>query len=89
MDPHMGSDSALVSSEWKLYKTLLTPSVASSAIYTESGARFDTSVYERTPIYQFDFTTIPVNVLWSITKLTILPFKVTMSLTTVDYTYDR
>lgn len=38
--------------------------------------------YERTPIYQYDFTQIPTDVLWSISRPTIYPFQATMSLKT-------
>ena len=50
---------------WKLYRHLLTPPVAPSVVYTETGARFETTIYERTPIYEFIFTTIPINVPWA------------------------
>jgi hypothetical protein len=53
------------------------------------GSRFVTGSFERTPIYQFDFTPIPIDVLWPITKAWIWPFTVEMSLLTSDYdTYD-
>jgi hypothetical protein len=64
----------------KLYRTPL------------GGTRTPVTSFETTPIFQFDFTQIPLNVLWTTTKATTPgydPFSVTMSLTTSDYTtYD-
>ena len=68
----------------KLYRTPYsgTPPVA--------GTRTLTGTFERTPIYQYDFTQIPTNVLWSTSKPSVYPFTVTMGLKTTDYTnYDR
>lgn len=52
---------------------------------TISGIRTLAGVFETTPIYQFSFTPIPVNVEWSVTKPGIWPFTATMALQTADY----
>jgi len=52
--------------------------------------------FEFTPIFKFDFTQIPLNVLWPVSQAAYtntvwgyVPFTVDMQLTTVDYnTYD-
>jgi hypothetical protein len=57
---------------------------------TVNGVRTAAGVFETTPIYEFSFTQIPVNVLWSISRPNIYPFTVVMGLKTADYTnYDR
>jgi hypothetical protein len=67
----------------KLYRT---PNTVNSVV----GVRTAAGVFETTPIYEFSFTQIPVNVLWSISKPNIYPFTVVMGLKTADYTnYDR
>ena len=54
------------------------------------GTRTLTGTYERTPIYQFDFWQIPLNVLWPTTKATAGydPFVVYIALRTSDYSLD-
>jgi len=56
------------------------------------GTRTITGAFERTPIFRFDFTSIPLNIRWPVSQAAYtgtvwgyVPFTVDMQLTTADY----
>jgi len=67
----------------KLYRT---PDTVNGVV----GVRTAHDISPTTPIYEYSFTQIPVDVLWSVTKPIRYPFEVIMGLKTADFeNYDR